>query len=130
MKYVGLVISSIAVFLIVLVNFYYNSLTLDMQKIKEYIVESNIILEDVIKKEEEVIENKDEYISRLLTLKKGINNSKTTLLIKDYKNYKLKSLDSLINSISDLESDGLCLEEVNKYNNLCDKEIDKLIKKK
>ena len=127
MKYVGLVISSIAVLLIVLVNFYYNSLTLDMQKIKEYIVESNIILEDVVKKEEHVIENKDEYISRLLTLKKGINNSKTTFLVKDYKDYKLKSIDSLINSISNGESEGVYLEDVNKYNELCDKEIDKLI---
>ena len=35
MKYVGLLISSVVVFLVILTNFYYNSITLDMQKIKE-----------------------------------------------------------------------------------------------
>ena len=70
MKYVGLLISSVIVFLVILTNFYYNSITLDIQKIKDYIVESNIILEDVLKKEEYVIENKDKYIKRLVNLKK------------------------------------------------------------
>ncbi|MCR8746457.1 hypothetical protein [Romboutsia lituseburensis] len=127
MKYVGLLVSSIGAFLIILANFYYNSVTLDMQKMKEYVVESNIILEDVVKKEDTVIKNKDEYISRLLTLKKGINNTKTTFLIKDYKEYKLKSIDSLINTISDENIKKIQLNDVNKYNELCDKEIDKLI---
>ena len=45
MKYIGLLISSIAVLLIILTNFYYNSVTLNIQKIKDYIVESNIILD-------------------------------------------------------------------------------------
>lgn len=83
MKYVGLLISSVVVFLVILTNFYYNSITLDMQKIKDYIVESNIILEDIVKKEEQVMEKKDEYITRLINLKKGIKNSKTSFLVKD-----------------------------------------------
>ena len=66
MKYIGFLISSIAVFLVILTNFYFNSITLDIQKIEDYIVESNIILEDIVKKEEEVIEKKDEYISRFI----------------------------------------------------------------
>ncbi|HSQ88142.1 hypothetical protein [Romboutsia sp.] len=127
MKYVGLLVSSIGVFLVILANFYYNSVTLDMQKIRDYVVESNIILEDVVKKEEHVIEKKDEYISRLITLKKGINNSKTTFLISDYKEYKIKSIDSLMQSISECENNKIHLEEVNKYNELCDEEVDKLI---
>lgn len=127
MKYIGLLVSSIGVFLVILANFYYNSVTLDMQKIKDYVVESNIILEDVAKKEGYVIETKDEYISRLVTLKKGINNSKTTFLISDYKEYKIKSIDSLIQSISKSENNEIYLKEVNKYNELCDEEIDKLI---
>ena len=52
MKYVGLLVSSVVVFLVILTNFYYNSITLDMQKIKDYILESNIILEDIVKKED------------------------------------------------------------------------------
>ena len=127
MKYVGLLISSVVVFLVILTNFYYNSITLDMQKIKDYIVESNIILEDVVKKEEHVMEKKDEYVSRLMSLKKGIKNSKTSFLVKDYKEYKIKSIEGLIKSIS--ESDLKYLEEVEKYNNLSEKELDKILNK-
>nr|WP_317333016.1 hypothetical protein [uncultured Romboutsia sp.] len=127
MKYVGLLISSVVVFLVILTNFYYNSITLDMQKIKDYIVESNIILEDVVKKEEQVMEKKDEYVSRLINLQKGIKNSKTSFLVKDYKEYKIKSIEGLIKSIS--KSDLKYLEEVEKYNNLSEKELDKILNK-
>ena len=127
MKYVGLLISSVVVFLVILTNFYYNSITLDMQKIKDYILESNIILEDIVKKEEQVMEKKDEYITRLINLKKGIKNSKTSFLVKDYKEYKIKSIEGLIKSIS--ESDLKYLEEVEKYNNLSEKELDKILNK-
>lgn len=127
MKYVGLLISSIVVFLVILTNLYYNSITLDIQKIKDYIVESNIILEDVVKKEEQVMEKKDEYVTRLINLKKGIENSKTSFLVKNYKEYKIKSIEGLINSIS--KSDLKYLEEVEKYNNLSDEELDKILNK-
>ncbi len=127
MKYVGLLISSIVVFLVILTNLYYNSITLDMQKIKDYIVESNIILEDVVKKKEQVIDKKDEYVTRLINLKKGIENSKTSFLVKNYKEYKIKSIEGLINSIS--KSDLKYLEEVEKYNNLSYEELDKILNK-
>lgn len=127
MKYVGLLISSIVVFLVILTNLYYNSITLDMQKIKDYIVESNIILEDVVKKKEQVMDKKDEYVTRLINLKKGIENSKTSFLVKNYKEYKIKSIEGLINSIS--KSDLKYLEEVEKYNNLSDEELDKILNK-
>ncbi|WP_286316932.1 hypothetical protein [Romboutsia ilealis] len=127
MKNIGLLISSVVVFLVILTNFYYNSITLDMQKIKDYIVESNIILEDVVKKEEQVMEKKDEYVTRLVNLKKGIKNSKTSFLVKNYKEYKIKSIEGLINSIS--KSDLKYLEEVEKYNNLSDEELDKILNK-
>ena len=127
MKYVGLLISSIVVFLVILTNLYYNSITLDMQKIKDYIVESNIILEDVVKKKEQVMDKKDEYVTRLINLKKGIENSKTSFLVKNYKEYKIKSIEGLINSIS--KSDLKYLEEVEKYNNLSDEELDNILNK-
>lgn len=127
MKNIGLLISSIVVFLVILTNLYYNSITLDMQKIKDYIVESNIILEDVVKKEEQVMEKKDEYVTRLINLKKGIENSKTSFLVKNYKEYRIKSIEGLINSIS--KSDLKYLEEVEKYNNLSDEELDKILNK-
>ena len=34
------------------------------------------------------MDKKEEYISRLTNLKKGINSSKTSFLVKDYKEYK------------------------------------------
>ena len=127
MKYVGLLISSVIVFLVILTNFYYNSITLDIQKIKDYIVESNIILEDVLKKEEYVIENKDKYIKRLVNLKKGIKSSTTSFLVKNYKEYKIKSIEALINSIS--KSNLKYLEDVEKYNKLSEKELEKILNK-
>ena len=45
MKYISLLYSQLQVFLVILGNFYYNSVTLDMQKIKDYVAETNIILE-------------------------------------------------------------------------------------
>ena len=127
MKYIGLLISSIAVFLVILTNFYYNSVTLDIQKIKDYIVESNIILEDVVKNEEIVMEKKDEYISRLINLKNGIINSNTSFLIKEYKEYRIKSIEGLIKSIS--KSDLRYLEDVDRYNTLSEKVLEKILNK-
>lgn len=127
MKYIGLLISSIAVFLVILTNFYYNSITLDIQKIKDYIVESNIILEDVVKNEEVVMGKKDEYISRLINLKNGINNSNTSFLIKEYKEYRIKSIEGLIKSIS--KSDLKYLEDVDRYNTLSEKVLEKILNK-
>ena len=127
MKFIGVLVSSIVVFLVILTNFYYNSVSLDIQKIKDYIIESNIILEDVVNKEEYVMDKKEEYISRLTNLKKGINSSKTSFLVKDYKEYKVKSIDKLIKSIS--ESNLEYLQEVDKYNNLSQKELDRIINK-
>ena len=127
MKYIGLLISSIAVFLVILTNFYYNSVTLDIQKIKDYIVESNIILEEIIKNEEIVMEKKDEYISRLINLKNGITNSNTSFLIKEYKEYRIKSIEGLIKSIS--KSDLKYLEDVDRYNTLSEKVLEKILNK-
>ena len=73
------------------------------------------------------MEKKDEYITILINLKKGIKNSKTSFLVKDYKEYKIKSIEGLIKSIS--ESDLKYLEEVQKYNNLSEKELDKILNK-
>ena len=127
MKYIGLLMSSVVVFLVILTNFYYNSVSLDIQKLKDYIIESNIILEDVVNKEEYVMDKKEEYISRLTNLKKGINSSKTSFLVKDYKEYKVKSIDKLIKSIS--ESNLEYLQEVERYNNLSQKELDRILNK-
>lgn len=130
MKYVGLLLSSICVFLIVLANLYCNSVTLDMQHIKDYVVEANIILEDTIEKEDIVEDKKGEYISRLITLKRGIENSNTSFLISGYKEYKVKSIENLIYSLSEGNKKDEYIKEVQKYNALSDKELDKLVNRK
>lgn len=129
MKYVGLLLSSIFVFLIVLTNLYCNSVTLDIKYIKDYVLEANIILEDVLEKEEKITEKKGEYISRLMTLKKGMENSKTSFLVKDFKEYKVKSIENLIYSLSEEKNKDEYIKEVYKYNELSGKELDKLINK-
>ena len=130
MKYIGLLLTSIGVFLVILINLYYNSITLDIQMMKDYILESNIILEDVIEKEEYVYEKEGEYISRLISIKKGIEKSKTSFLVNDYKQYRIKSIDNLIQSVSNRKDKEKYLEEVKKYNELSQKELDQMLDSK
>lgn len=127
MKYVGLLLTSVGMFLLIAVNFYYNSITLDMQRIEDYVMETNLILEDVAEKESYVSNEKEDYISRLMNVKKGIENSKTSFLIERYKAYKIKSIESLIYTISEEKKDYL--DEVDRYNKLGEKEMNKLINK-
>ena len=75
------------------------------------------------------MKKKDEYISRLVSLKKGIKNSKTSFLVKEYKDYKVKSIDNLIYIISYPNDKERYLTEVKKYNKLSEEELNKLINK-
>lgn len=127
MRNIVLCIASLGVFFVVVVNLYYNSITLDVQIIKDYILESNIILEDLVEKENNVYEKKGEYISRLITIKSGIENSKTTFLMNDYKKYKIKSIEYLIESISKDKYKEQYLDKANEYNKLCENELSKLV---
>ncbi|MCG4727569.1 hypothetical protein, partial [Phocaeicola vulgatus] len=70
MKYIGLLASSVCVVVVLLINSYYSIINLDIQKISSYVVESNMILEDIITKEENVSKDNKEYIDRLQNLKK------------------------------------------------------------
>ncbi|MBS5787658.1 MAG: hypothetical protein KIC98_07090 [Clostridioides difficile] len=118
--------SSICVFIIMMINLYYNTINLDMHVMSEQMVETNNILEDLITKKEEVLDKKDSYISRLLDIKDDFENQRVSFFMSNYKNYKLKSIESLINAISSENSEYI--DEVYKYNRLSDEEIDKLIK--
>jgi len=118
--------SSICVFIIMMINLYYNTINLDMHAMSEQMVETNNILEDLITKKEEVLDKKDSYISRLLDIKDDFENQRVSFFMSNYKNYKLKSIESLINAISSENSEYI--DEVYKYNRLGDEEIDKLIK--
>ncbi|MDO7206553.1 hypothetical protein Q5M85_23115 [Paraclostridium bifermentans] len=69
MKYIGLLASSVCVVVVLLINSYYSIINLDIQKISSYVVESNMILEDIITKEENVSKDNKEYIDRLQNLK-------------------------------------------------------------
>ncbi|MGL5695153.1 MAG: hypothetical protein ACRCXA_13825, partial [Peptostreptococcaceae bacterium] len=64
---------------------------------------------------------------RLISLKKGIENTKTSFLIDNYKDYRIKSIDNLIYSISESKEKEKYLSEVEKYNKLSEEELNKLI---
>ncbi|MDM8129497.1 hypothetical protein QUV80_13630, partial [Paraclostridium benzoelyticum] len=64
MKYIGLLASSVCVVVVLLINSYYSIINLDIQKISSYVVESNMILEDIITKEERDLKDNKEYIDR------------------------------------------------------------------
>ena len=129
MKYIGLLVSSICVICVLLVNSYYNIINLDIQKMSSYVIEGNMILEDFIAKEDQVLENKGEYISRLINIKDCMENSTTSFFTKKYKEYKVKSIENLINTISNDEERNKYLELVNKYNSLCEEELNSLLDK-
>ena len=106
MKNIGLLLCSVTGFFIILGCLFYNSLLIDMNKIKDYVTESNYILEQVVKNEDEVNEKKGEYISRLISIKKGMENTNTSFLFEKYKITKTSSIELLIDAISeDNESD-------------------------
>ena len=106
MKNIGLLLCSVTGFFIILGCLFYNSLLIDMNKIKDYVTESNYILEQVVKNEDKVNEKKGEYISRLISIKKGLENTNTSFLFEKYKITKTSSIELLIDAISeDNESD-------------------------
>lgn len=101
MKSIGLLLSSILGFFIILGCLFYNSLLVDMNKIKDYITESNAILQDVMENEDKVNDKKGEYISRLMKIKRGMENSHTSFLFEKYKLIKTSSMELLIDVISE-----------------------------
>ncbi len=129
MKYIGLLTSSICVVIVLLINSYYNIINLDVQKMSSYVIESNMILEDFITNEKKVLDNDKEYINRLVNLKNCINNTKTSFFTSKYKEYKIKSIDSLTSTIRKGEKNYKYLDLVKKYNDLSQKELNSLLDK-
>lgn len=129
MKYIGLLASSICMVGILLINSYYNIINLDVQKMSSYVIESNMILDDFIVKEEYVLENENEYITRLVNIKECMENSTTSFFTKKYKEYKIESIENIINTISNDEERDKYIELVNKYNSLSEAELNSLLDK-
>lgn len=129
MKYIGLLASSICMVGILLINSYYNIINLDVQKMSSYVIESNMILDDFIVKEEYVLENENEYITRLVNIKECMENSTTSFFTKKYKEYKIESIENIINTISNDEERDKYIDLVNKYNSLSEAELNSLLDK-
>lgn len=127
MKYIGFIISSLSVVFIILINLYYNIITLDIKMIENYVLESNTILNDLFKNNENVFKNKEEYINRLTRIKNSIQSAKTSFLTNDYKKYRVLSLENLENTIA--KNNNKYLTKVNKYNKLSEKELNDLLSK-
>lgn len=131
MKNIGLLLSSITAFFIILGCLFYNSLLIDMNRIKDYVTESNVILQEVMENQEKVDDKKGEYISRLMKIKKGMENSHTSFLFDEYKVIKTSAIELLIDVISeDNEEDKEeCLKLVFKANNESQDELNTLMNK-
>ena len=95
MKNIGLFLCSVTGFFIILGCLFYNSLLIDMDKMKDYVTESNLILEEYVKNKEKVDSAKGEYISRLLTIKRGMESANTSFLFDKYKVIKISSIEYL-----------------------------------
>ncbi|MFR5132264.1 MAG: hypothetical protein ACLTDP_06640 [Terrisporobacter sp.] len=110
---------------------FYNSLLIDMDKIKDYVTESNYIFEQVVKNEDKVDDNKGEYISRLITIKKGMENTNTSFLFEKYKEIKISSIELLIDLINENnEKDkNNYLKLVLKSNDRSQRELDSMMNK-
>lgn len=131
MKNIGLLLSSITAFFIILGCLFYNSLLIDMNRIKDYVTESNVILQEVMENEGKVDDKKGEYISRLMKIKKGMENSHTSFLFDKYKVIKTSAIELLIDVISeDNEEDKEeCLKLVFKANSESQDELNTLMNK-
>ena len=102
-----------------------------MDKIKDYVTESNYIFEQVVKNEDKVDDNKGEYISRLITIKKGMENTNTSFLFEKYKKIKISSIELLIDLINENnEKDkNNYLKLVLKSNDRSQRELDSMMNK-
>ena len=131
MKNIGLLLCSITGFFIILGCLFYNSLLIDMDKIKDYVTESNYIFEQVVKNEDKVYDNKGEYISRLITIKKGMENTNTSFLFEKYKKIKISSIELLIDLINENnEKDKKnYLKLILKSNDRSQRELDSMMNK-
>ncbi|MEW9080228.1 hypothetical protein [Terrisporobacter glycolicus] len=131
MKNIGLLLSSITAFFIILGCLFYNSLLIDMNKIKDYVTESNVILQEVMENQGKVDNKKGEYISRLMKIKKGMENSHTSFLFDKYKVIKTSAIELLIDVISEYNEEDKeeCLKLVFKANNESQDELNTLMNK-
>ena len=131
MKNIGLLLCSITGFFIILGCLFYNSLLIDMDKIKDYVTESNYIFEQVVKNEDKVDDNKGEYISRLITIKKGMENTNTSFLFEKFKEIKISSIELLIDLINENnEKDKKnYLKLILKSNDRSQRELDSMMNK-
>lgn len=102
-----------------------------MNEIEDYITESNAILQDVMENEDKVNDKKGDYISRLIKIKKGMENSYTSFLLDKYKVIKISSIELLIDAINehDKEDKEEYLTLVFESNNESKEELDTLMNK-
>lgn len=131
MKNIGLLLSSVTAFFIILGCLFYNSLLIDMKEIKDYVTESNIILEEVVEKEDKVDEKKGEYISRLLSIKSGMENANTSILLNKYKDIKMSSIELLVEAVSESNENDRkdFLNQIYSSNDESQKELNTLMNK-
>lgn len=128
MKYVGILSAGICSFIIILASLYYNCVTIDMNNIKSYIIETNTIYNDLLT-EEKAINQKEEYIERLEKIKSGLENSTTTHYMNKYKKLKIKQIDKIMDNLKGKNDREIYVDAINYYNNKGNLEITNLTNK-
>lgn len=127
MKNIGLLISSLTVFFVILINLYYNFIALDVKTIEDDIKQCNNIFETILN-DKFIDENKNKYTQELFQIKENINNDKTSFFIKDYKDYKIDIIDSMINYIENEDKRDKYLDEINHLEKTAQQELNKIIR--
>ena len=124
MKYIISIVSLCIVSLTLFIGSYYKNLQYDIEKIKPYITEMNFIVYEYNDNYNYVFNNNTEYINRISKIKKGIKNTKISLLIEDYIKYKISAIESFEKYLS--SKDEKYLKAFNKYNTIAEKELDEI----
>lgn len=127
MKNIGLLISSLTVFFVILINLYYNFIALDVKTIEDDIKQCNNVFETILN-DKFIDENKNKYTQELFQIKENINNDKTSFFIKDYKDYKIDIIDSMINYIENEDKRDKYLDEINHLEKTAQQELNKIIR--
>jgi dihydroorotate dehydrogenase len=105
---------------------------LTIKDVKPYVREINFIVDDYNNNPKYVKLNKDIYLNRINNIKSGLSNIKKPYAFDKYFKYKIMSIEKLQLVLENVNKDSSNInkyvQEYNKYNNLAQKEKEKILK--
>ncbi|SHH00658.1 hypothetical protein [Tepidibacter thalassicus] len=113
-------------------SFCQNSVLLTIKDIKPYVREINFIVDDYNNNLKYIKLNTDIYLNRIENIKRGLSSIKRPYIFDEYFKYKIMSLEKikliLKNINNDQENINKYVCDYNKYNNLAQNEMEKILK--